>query len=60
LQIADTKKSQRCRWLFQCRLTYTGENHPVISAAMFVAIVDGYPALRLLPADIIYVGAKRK
>lgn len=42
------------------RLTYTGENHPVISAAMFVAIVVGYPALRLLPADIIYVVAERK
>lgn len=42
------------------RLTYTGENHLIISAAMFVAIVVGYPALRLLPADIIYVIAEHK
>lgn len=42
------------------RLTYTGENHPIMSAAMFLAIVAGYPALRLLPADIIYVVAERK
>lgn len=42
------------------RLTYTGDTHPIISAAMFVAIVAAYPALRLLPADIMFVVAERQ